>query len=306
MEPLDSQSDEQLALSTWHLLGSARIEAGAAVHGSSQAESRKLVSQRFRVARSANLDRSERSLCSPSSPLSVSADEGYQRWAPTYDLSFNPLLSLEERYVTPLLPRMIGKAVLDVACGTGRWLEKLVAFGGELGAGIDLSAAMLRIATTKIPIAGRLVRANCVQLPFGAARFDLAICSFALSHVRDLRAVSRELAMTLKPDADLFVSDLHPEADAQGWRTGFRDGTSAVRIKTIPHSVAEILESFRAAGFDCCDLLAVHLGEPEEPIFIHAHKEHLFQSAREVPAVLICRFRRNSLRWNAKHVDGPI
>ena len=264
------------------------------------------MSERFRASRSATLDRSERSLSSPSNPFSVSADEGYERWAPTYDLPLNPLLSLEERYVTPLLPSMMGKAVLDVACGTGRWLEKLVALGAKLGVGIDLSAAMLRIAATKIPIAGRLVRANCVQLPFGAARFDFAICSLALSHVRDLRAISRELAMTLKPGADLFISDLHPEADAQGWRTGFRDGTTAVRIKTTPHSVAEILESFRPAGFDCCDLLAVHLGEPEEPIFVHALKEHLFQSAREVPAVLICRFRRNRLHWNAEHVDGPI
>jgi malonyl-CoA O-methyltransferase len=232
----------------------------------------------------------------------VSADEGYQRWAPTYDLTLNPLVSLEERYVTPLLPSMMGKAVLDVACGTGRWLEKLVALGAQPGVGIDLSAAMLRIAATKIQIAGRLVRANCGQFPFAAASFDFAICSLALSHVRDLRAVSRELAITLKPGADLFVSDLHPEADARGWRTGFRDGTTAVRIKTIPHSVVEILESFRPAGFDCCDLLAACLGEPEAPIFIHAHKEHLFQSAREVPALLICRFRRNRLHWNAEHV----
>jgi ubiquinone/menaquinone biosynthesis C-methylase UbiE len=261
------------------------------------------VSERFRATRGAILDGSER-LSSPGSPVSVSADEGYQRWAPTYDLTLNPLLSLEERYVTPLLPSMMGKAALDVACGTGRWLEKLVALGAQPGVGIDLSAAMLRIAATKLPIAGRLVRANCGQFPFAAASFDFAICSLALSHVRDLRAVSRELAMTLKPGADLFVSDLHPEADARGWRTGFRDGTTAFRIKTIPHSVAEILESFRPAGFDCCDLRAARLGKPEEPIFIHAHKEHLFQSACEVPALLICRFRRNRLHWNDGHVGA--
>jgi ubiquinone/menaquinone biosynthesis C-methylase UbiE len=252
------------------------------------------VSERFKADRSAILDRGER-LSSAGSPVSVSADEGYQRWAPTYDRTLNPLLCLEERYVTPLLPNMMGKAVLDVACGTGRWLEKLVGLGAKSGVGIDLSAAMLGIAAAKLPIAGRLVRANCVQFPFAAASFDFAICSLALSHVPDLRAVSRELAMILKPGAELFVSDVHPEADAQGWRTGFRDGTTAVRIKTISHPVAEILESFCPAGFDCCDLLAARLGEPEEPIFIHAHKGHLFESAREVPAVLICRFRRNRL-----------
>jgi ubiquinone/menaquinone biosynthesis C-methylase UbiE len=261
------------------------------------------VTERFRVTQSATLDRGGLSLGSRSSPFSVSADEGYERWAPTYDLSLNPLLSLEERYIRPLLPGMMGKTVLDVACGTGRWLEKLTALGAKLGVGIDLSAAMLRIAAMKSPMAGRLVRANCVRLPFGAARFDFAICSLALSHVQDLQAISSELGMTLKPGADLLVSDLHPEAYAQGWRTGFRDGTTAVRIRTIPHSVAEILESFRPSGFDCCDLLEVHFGEPEEPIFVQALKERLFQSACEVPAILICRFRRNRLQWKPGHVD---
>jgi malonyl-CoA O-methyltransferase len=266
----------------------------AAIYQSSEAKSRELVISRSRTSRNAAPELRDLPLCTANC-RSVLAEEGYERWAPTYDLSPNPLFCLEERYLIPLLPSMRGKAVLDVACGTGRWLKKLITLGARLSVGVDISAAMLRIAARKVALVGRLARADCAQLPFAAASFDFAICSLALSHIQDLRAVSDELARVLKPDADLFVSDLHPEADALGWRTSFRDGNTAIQIETRPHSIAEILEYFRLSGFDCCDLLTARLGEAEKPIFVQARKEHLFPSACEVPAVLICRFRRNRI-----------
>ena len=79
----------------------------------------------------------------------VSAAEGYKLWAPAYDRDPNPLLALEERQLTPLLPDLKQKAVIDVACGTGRWLEKLMDRGARSGFGVDLSRAMLAVARTK-------------------------------------------------------------------------------------------------------------------------------------------------------------
>jgi ubiquinone/menaquinone biosynthesis C-methylase UbiE len=185
------------------------------------------------------------------------------------------------------------KLVLDLACGTGRWLQNLVALGARSGVGVDFSAAMLRIAAIKPAIACRLTRADCTRLPFPAGLFDFAICSFALGHFHDLRAVSGEFATILRPGADLVLSDVHPDAYARGWRTGFRQERIALEIQTVHHSFAEILEQFGSSGFDCCDLLSESLGEPERPLFIRAGREHLFQSACKIPAVFIARFRRN-------------
>ena len=112
---------------------------------------------------------------------SASVDEGYARWAPTYDQTPNPLLALEQRCLLPLLPNITGKLVLDLACGTGRWLERLLAARPALGIGIDLSLPMLAVGREKASIAGRLVRADCLQLPFSKDRFDLAICSLRWS-----------------------------------------------------------------------------------------------------------------------------
>lgn len=222
----------------------------------------------------------------------VSAVEGYERWAPTYDHSPNPILAREERYLLPLLAELQGKRVLDVACGTGRWLQKLVARGGDLAVGIDRSAAMLRVAGKKSLIRGRLTLAPCESLPFRLASFDLAICSFAVGHIRDLPSMVRELARVVRPRGDVFVSDLHSEAYRQGWRVGFRDEDTAIQIETQPRSAEEMIRTFYAHGFECLTSLPLCLGRSEEPIFAQAGKAHAFADACKLPAILACRFKR--------------
>jgi cytosine/adenosine deaminase-related metal-dependent hydrolase len=64
-------------------------------------------------------------------------------WSQTYDESPNPLLALEERYLAPLFGDVSGKRVLDVGCGTGRWLEPLANLSPGRLTGIDFSPEML-------------------------------------------------------------------------------------------------------------------------------------------------------------------
>jgi ubiquinone/menaquinone biosynthesis C-methylase UbiE len=224
----------------------------------------------------------------------VSVEEGYERWAPTYDDTPNPLLNLEERKLAALLPDMTGKRFLDLGCGTGRWLQKLSAQSAGLGVGVDFSMAMLGVARGKAALRGRLARADCLRLPFRASVFSLVICSFALGHIRRLEAMLHELARVAIAGADVFVTDLHPETYARGWRTGFRDSRSAIQIETSPRSAEEIVRAFYSAGFECLTHVPLCLGEPEKAIFAQAGKSHLFTRACQVPAVLVCHFRLRS------------
>lgn len=225
----------------------------------------------------------------------VPVAEGYERWAPTYDRTPNPLLAREERYLVPFLADLDNKRILDLACGTGRWLERIMARGGALGVGIDCSAAMLRVAGKKPAISGRLAQGACERLPLGTAVFDLAVCSFALGHIRDLRSMVGELARVMKPGADVFVSDLHPEAYAQGWRVGFRCDGTAFQIEMLPRGPEEIVQTFCANRFECLAHLPLCLGDPEKPIFARAGKAHSFEQACQLPAVLVFHFRRLAL-----------
>jgi ubiquinone/menaquinone biosynthesis C-methylase UbiE len=222
----------------------------------------------------------------------VAVAEGYRRWAPLYDQTPNPLLAREERYLLPLIPELHNKSVLDCACGTGRWLERLISLGCRSGVGIDNSVTMLQVAATKGAVAGRLVRAECEHLPILDRAFDLVICSFAVGHISNLDNMARELARVTRLGADVFVSDLHPEAYAQGWRVGFREGDTSLQIQTQSRSVSEMIEAFCSNGFHCQTDAALSLGEPERPIFTRGGKAHFFEEACRIPAVFLCHFRR--------------
>ncbi|HZQ97002.1 MAG TPA: methyltransferase domain-containing protein [Candidatus Sulfotelmatobacter sp.] len=222
----------------------------------------------------------------------VSVAEGYARWAPTYDRSANPLLAREERHLWPLFAGVGKKRLLDVACGTGRWLEKLTS-QVQSAAGVDLSRAMLQVAKTKSGVAGKLVEASGEHLPFRTQCFDLLICSFALGHIHALGALVDELSRVARSGANLFVTDLHPEAHAQGWRVGFRDAWETLHIEVFPRSSDEYIQAFSRARFECVRHLPLWLGEPEMPIFARANKAAFFESACRVPAVLCFHFRKS-------------
>ena len=232
------------------------------------------------------------SLLPTSEVAAVSVNEGYGRWAATYDESPNPLLALEERHLTSILPDLTGSSVLDLGCGTGRWLARLMARGASLVAGIDLSAAMLSVARRRTGLGERLVRADGVRLPFRASLFDFVLSSFALNHIKDLQAIAQELSRAMKLQGRLLISEMHPEACARGWRPGFRDIRSSVQIETANHSAESVISCFRANGFALLRSHDLFFEEPERRIFINAGKGGTFESATHIPAIQIYEFRK--------------
>jgi ubiquinone/menaquinone biosynthesis C-methylase UbiE len=228
----------------------------------------------------------------PADSSFLGVEEGYERWAASYDRTPNPLIAREERYLEPLIDGLAGKSVLDLACGTGRWLEKSLTKQVRLGVGLDRSEAMLCAARNKRSLQGKLIQADCLNLPLRTASFDFVICSFALGHIREFEKAIGELARVLKAEGEVLVSDLHPGAYERGWRTGFRDARSAAQIEAFPRSCEEIIETFQAAAMECLGCESLCLEEPERSIFVRANKLQVFREVSRVPTVLVCRFQR--------------
>jgi len=262
----------------------------AAVYRPAQAERGKLVSS-SPDARPGSAEGDSR-LLAEGTPNTLGVEDGYRRWAHTYDSFPNPLLAREERYLLPLLPDLSSKTTLDLACGTGRWLEHLVAKGSQLAVGVDLSTAMLTVAGRKPSIQGRLANADSLNLPFRPAVFDFAVCSFAVSHIEDRRRMAAELARVMRHQSELFVTDLHPDAWARGWRTGFREGAQTLEIQAAPATAEALMRIFHAAGFECLTQVSLCLGAAEKPIFLRAGKLHYIPAAFRLPAILVLRFRK--------------
>jgi ubiquinone/menaquinone biosynthesis C-methylase UbiE len=217
-------------------------------------------------------------------------------WAATYDNDPNPLLALEERELMPLLPDLEGAFVLDVACGTGRWLNRLLGRGIRRGVGIDLSPEMLAQARRKQALYSRLVCADCTAMPIASGIADLALCSFAVSYVARLERFASELSRVVRKGGRLILTDFHPSCHRRGWRRTFRHMGGVVEILDFQYSIGELCAAFQVSGFDLESILSPSFGEAERTVFRKCGKEHLFEKAREGPAIMICRFRLGNSR----------
>lgn len=178
----------------------------------------------------------------------VGAREGYDRWAPTYDATDNPVVGMDQRHAVAALAPRAGERVLDAGCGTGRHLPALRAAGGRV-IGADFSAGMLSVARRRAPDVP-LVRADLQRdLPFAADTFDAALCALVGEHLSDLAACFGGLARVLRPGGRLAFTVYAPEMAAAGIEANFEAGGIEYRLGAERHTEADYAGAIRAAGF---------------------------------------------------------
>jgi len=221
----------------------------------------------------------------------------FSRWAQVYDAQSNPLLLLEERRAAPLLPPVGGGNVLDVGCGTGRWLTHLEALHPASLTGIDSSIAMLERAREKLLPATTLEHAHSSALPGKDASYTFVIASFLLSYVKDLQAFALECARILRPEGWMLISDMHPVTAAElGWTRSFHVDGTRVDIAVHSRSLAEIIATFERNGLEVRVLIEPAFEEPERLVFEHAGKLAEFEKLTGVPAIYILKLQKRRPR----------
>jgi SAM-dependent methyltransferase len=122
---------------------------------------------------------------------------------------WHPLLSQMTALVQDRLP---GARVLDVACGEGHLSRRLATLGPREVIGIDLSAALLRVAaerTTQPTIHYRLDDAQTLG-SFQDATIEVAVSNLALMDIPDHRALFGAVRRVLLPGGVFVCSLLHP------------------------------------------------------------------------------------------------
>lgn len=101
-----------------------------------------------------------------------------------------------------LLP-LAGRRILEIGCGSGRWLELLRAFGAdeERLAGVDLEPDRLATAASRLPRAD-LREADATALSWPDASFDVVLQATVFTSILDAqvrRQVAAEMARVLAP-----------------------------------------------------------------------------------------------------------
>ncbi|WP_130421436.1 methyltransferase domain-containing protein [Edaphobacter modestus] len=217
----------------------------------------------------------------------------FDLWAQVYDAQSNPLLMLEERCVTPLLPPLSGEDVLDVGCGTGRWLRRLEVLEPGSLIGIDCSTIMLERARSKVRPTTTLELSQCSVLPGEDGSRGIVLASFVLSYLDDLEQFARECRRILRPDGWLLISDMHPLTAAErGWTRSFHLDGEKIQIAAHSRSIDEIIAVFRRHGFDPRVLNEPSFETCEGSVFESAGKLAKYEELSGVPAIYILKLQK--------------
>lgn len=211
----------------------------------------------------------------------LSAHEGYELWAESFDKSGSAILALESRHLAPWIADLRGR-VIDVGCGTGRWM------GITQAIGVDASWNMLRAASGKPGLAGRLAQADGLRLPFRDASADAVLCTLTIGHMRPVSAALRELARITRPGGIVIVTDFHPEALRRGWKRTFSYEGGTCEIETALYELREVSRR----DLDCEELRECDFEEPERRLFESVGKPELFGQVRGLAAIWVARFRK--------------
>jgi len=221
----------------------------------------------------------------------------FDLWAQVYDSQPNPLLMLEERSVTPLLPHLSGGDLLDVGCGTGRWLTRLEALSPVSLTGTDSSVSMLERARAKAHPNTKLEQRECSTLPGENASKDFILTSFVLSYLNDLHGFVSECARVLRFGGWVLISDMHPGTAAKrAWTRSFRVKGEKFEIAVNSRSLEEIIAVFEYYDFELRVLIEPSFEEPERSIFEDAGKLTEFEELAGAAAIYVLKLQKRRPR----------
>ncbi len=218
----------------------------------------------------------------------------YALWAPSYPAqAHNPVMQAEQRAMLGLMPATLhGQAVLDIGCGSGRYMLHALRRDAAQVTGVDLSPHMLQRAGAELvalhadaPVA--LVQGSLAALPLPDARADLTVCGLVVGHLENLERSLAELRRVTRPGGTLLCSDVHPIGHALGWRRDFKSGGLSYAVRHTRH----LYSHWHAA----CAALGLRIERVLEPMLDPADipaGAHFDRMALEVPVALVFQLRR--------------
>ena len=176
---------------------------------------------------------------------------GYDRWAPTYDHDPNSLVAATSWVLDHASLGAGDCDVLELGCGTGRNIPRILGEGARSYLGLDGSHGMLNIAAQRYQDPRISFGVTDLTAPWALPQqFDLALVVLVLEHLPALDPLIVSLARAIRPGGRVRIVDLHPERIAAGSFAHFQDGTTNVHFSSAAHAVPMLCMAFDAVGFE--------------------------------------------------------
>ncbi|HOU14979.1 MAG TPA: class I SAM-dependent methyltransferase [Anaerolineae bacterium] len=173
----------------------------------------------------------------------------YDALAPTYNQRFEKDKDRPEtaRALLELADSLNAQRILEVGCGTGRWLAEMRTLT-EHSYGLDPSRGMLaqaRRRNTQL----RFTRGRGEYLPFRDGTFDLVYCVNAIHHMDGQQMFIQEARRVLRAGGALVVIGMDPHGQRDTWYVyDYFAGVYEADLARFP-SWETVLDWMRAAGF---------------------------------------------------------
>jgi ubiquinone/menaquinone biosynthesis C-methylase UbiE len=170
----------------------------------------------------------------------------YEQLAARYDEDRAKYSVPPDDLIAELLEARPSLCVLDLGCGTGRWvLPQVDAFADRSVAwfGADPSPGMLAEARAKG--LDSVVVAPAEGLPFGESTLDYVVSSYCFHHFTDKNRALDEIRRVLTPGGVFRIYNIEPAAAGDSWLYEFFPETVAIDAARFwpPARIAEALEA---------------------------------------------------------------
>ncbi|WP_224365344.1 class I SAM-dependent DNA methyltransferase [Hyalangium versicolor] len=187
----------------------------------------------------------------------VSARDGYEMWAPTYEATVLDLMDLHLARRLRSIEWTHMARCLDLACGTGRAGAWLKAQGVGVIDGVDLTPAMLERARSR-GVYDRLWEGDvtAIDLPEAEASYDLVTQFLADEHLADLAPLYREAARLTHGKGRFVLVGYHPWFLMAGIPTHFDASPGhSVAIQSHVHLFSDHVASAGATGWRLTEMV---------------------------------------------------
>jgi malonyl-CoA O-methyltransferase len=202
-------------------------------------------------------------------------------------------MQAEERAMFELMPASLQQqTVLDIGCGSGRYMLHALRRGASRVSGVDLSPEMLVRAENEMDgyrsVADiALAQGSLTRLPLPDALADLTICGLVVGHLENLAQALAELHRVTRPGGTILCSDVHPIGHALGWQRDFKSGNTRYAARHTQHLYSH--------WHDACIALGLTIERVLEPMLDPADipaDAQFDRMALQVPVALVFQLRR--------------